>query len=93
MISFIAKSIKAGILTADVTVGQKVHPIKHTLGSLSLELLGKAGRANEQWKLATFFSLSGIFRGFPFWSAISRKGTESESSLPSDTHRKCKLHF
>lgn len=32
----------------------------------------------------TFFSMCGIFRGFPFWSAISRNGVVSGSSLPSD---------
>lgn len=32
----------------------------------------------------TFFSLWGTFRGFPFWSAISRNGVVSGSSLPSD---------
>ncbi len=38
------------------------------------------------WTSSTFFSMWGIFSGFPLWSAISRKGVVSGSSLPSDKH-------
>lgn len=36
----------------------------------------------------TFLSTSGIWSGFPFWSAISKNGVVAGSSLPSDGYKR-----